>query len=218
MGIEQFIELLRKEWPVIKQAPFLFISSVILISIAFGLLEYYGLFRATIDRKNDLIKTLQDQLAARPVPGQTTTTKAKPPNFRLWMQGGNVFVPDKEPTLTGIGLDVIIVNTGDLSRATAWKLSVIPPHGSPQMAQPTKIPASFVARGDKNTAYINSAEALDEYCLENPLNDVPHRGKLLFYIRLPKEDVLQSVLELSVSDLAGHSFVARQDMKDWLQR
>ncbi|MGD0792322.1 MAG: hypothetical protein ABR920_11190 [Terriglobales bacterium] len=182
-----------------------------------GIIQY-ALFKANIDRKNDLIKTLQDQLAARPVPEQTTTSKAKPTNFRLWVPGGNVFVPDQEPTLTGIQLDVRIVNTGDPSRAMDWKLSVIPPHGSPQIAQLTKIPPSLVARGDKSTAHINESESLDEYCLENPLNDVPHEGKLLFYVRLPKRDVLESVLELTVSDLDGHSFLLRKDMKEWLQR
>jgi hypothetical protein len=220
MVIDHLLDVLRREWPVIKQAPLLFFSALALLSCAIGGCVYVFL-KANLDSKDDLIKTLQGQLVSRPAPeprGVVSNAK-EPPDFRILLMGGNVFVPDKEPGLTGIVLDAVITNTGSPSVAMDWQLSVIPLTGSPRQAQLTKMPASLVARGAFNTGHINAAESLDESTLSDPLQtDVPRSGKLLFYVTLPKQDVMASVLELSVKDVRGRPFMVRQDMKQWLSR
>lgn len=140
-------------------------------------------------------------------------------SFTLVIQGGNVFVPTEEPTLTGLSLDVVISNTGAPSVVLDWKLSVIPVTGSPRSAQLTKIPSSLVLRGKAGTAHVSESESLMESALSTPIEaNIPRKGKLLFYVALPKSDVLTSVLELSATDVTGKTFMLRQDLKELLQR
>jgi hypothetical protein len=49
------------------------------------------------------------------------------PELRLSLLGGNIFVPDGAPELTGIALNARIWNTGEPSAATGWALTIIPP-------------------------------------------------------------------------------------------
>jgi hypothetical protein len=217
MGIP-FIEELRKEWPVIRQAPLLFFVALAVVGAAmWGLL--YLLFKENLNRKNDLITTLQGQLTSCRTPGQGPLESSDRPNFRLLLQGSNIFIPDAEPSLTGIVLDVIITNSGTPSVALDWKLSVVPATGAPRTAQLTKIPQSLVARGRNNTAHVSASESLVESTLSSPLEtDVPRSGKLLFYVALPKKDVMDSTLELSVTDVKGNPFIVRQNISEWLHR
>jgi hypothetical protein len=214
------VEELRKEWPVIRQAPILFFTALAILSAAmWGIL--YVIFNENLTRKNDLIKTLQEQLASYPAqaPPRAPFENSARPSFRLLLQGANIFIPDTEPNLTGIALDVIITNTGAPSVALDWSLSVVPSTGSPKAAQLTKMPKSLVARGPSNTAYINSSESLEESTLTDSLEtNIPRSGKLLFYIALPKQAVMDSVLELSVTDVKGNHFLVRQKTSEWLHR
>jgi hypothetical protein len=211
-------ETFAREWPFIKQAPMSFMSACFVVCcIACG--TYYWIFKQNLDRKDDLIRTLQSQLAAKPTQTSLIAPTSDPPNFRLLLSGGNVFIPDGEPGLTGIALNVAIINTGSPSIATDWRLSIVPEVGTPKQAQLTKMPASLVARGEKNMAQLNSAESLDESTFNNPVEtNVPRTGKLLFYVSLTKDVVMRAVLQLSVKDVKGRSFIERQDMKDWLAR
>jgi hypothetical protein len=54
-----WLDEVRKEWPVIRQAPLLFIGSLTVLCIAMGI-AIWGIFKGNLERKNDLIKTLQD--------------------------------------------------------------------------------------------------------------------------------------------------------------
>jgi hypothetical protein len=215
------IDELRKEWPVIRQAPFLFFTALVVVAIAMcGLL--YILFNENLNRKNDLIKTLHDQLASHPAQGQLKgpVDSSTRPSFRLLLQGANIFIPDADPKLTGIVLDVIITNTGTPSVALDWSLSVVPSTGAPKAAQFTEMPKSLVARGPSHTAYyLNASESLALSTLNDPLEtNIPRSGKLLFYIALPKQTVVDSMLELSVTDVKGNHFMVRQNTSEWLHR
>ena len=208
--IGKLLEELRKEWPVITQAPILFGTATLAIIGAVWTI-FQQMYKAIIERKNDLIKTLQDQLSSRSVPAAL----AEPPYFALQIDGGNFFIPDKMPQLTGILLDVLIINSGTPSIARDWKLSIIPPSGAPKAAQLTRIPPSLVARGEVNTAIVSASESFLESCLARSLDaGVPRIGELLFYIALPKPDVMQSVIELSVRDAKGNPFQVRKDLRD----
>lgn len=216
MGLDRFFDELQREWPVIRQAPLLFFSALALLSAAVGAL-IHALYKSNLDRKNDLIKTLQDQLAREPAGEPRTQEDAT--CFTVLLEGGNVFVPDGEPSWTGIALDVLVVNSGKRSLAVDWQMIVAPPDGHPRNAQLTRIPKVLTAKGTYHTTHITEGESLVESTLASPLEtNVPRRGKLLFYVILPKAKVLQSVLELSVSDIKGNRFTARQDVQRWLHR
>jgi hypothetical protein len=217
MGIDKLLEELRREWPVIKRTPLLFSFAVLVVSLAAAGCIYW-FFKMNLDQKNDLIATLQSQLASKPnVPAARLDNL--PPKFRLLLSGGNIFIPDQAPDLTGIVLDATVINTGSPSAAVDWHLSVIPEEGKPQQAQLTRMPPSLVARGPVNTAYLSASESLDESTLKTPLEtNVPRSGKLLFYIKIPKAQVMTSVIELSVTDTNGDPFMVRQNLKDWLAR
>ena len=203
---------------MIRQAPLSFLSALVLLT---GLLGggIYWLFRENLTSKNDLIRTLQAQLktARSALPVTDAEPTIPPSSFRLLLLGGNVFIPDQMPKETGVVLDVTIINTGKPSIALAWTLSVVPRKGAPKRAQLTNMPLSLVARGMYNTTNVNSAESLDCSTLNSPLQtNAPRSGKLLFYVSLPKETVMTAVLELSVTDVEGHPYLVRQDMRDWL--
>ena len=217
MGIKEFLEELGREGSVIRQAPLMFAAAcIVIVGGVFGVMQL--LYKTTLDNKSDLIETLQDQLASKPQ-AASGTAPIVPTNFRLFLPGGNIFIPNIEPGLTGIALDATIVNTGTPSLALDWRLSVIPDVGKPQEAQLTKMPPSLVARGPNNTAHLNSSEALDVSTLSDPLQtNVPRSGKLLFYVKMPKARVMESVLELTVTDNNGTRYLVRQDIKQWLTR
>jgi hypothetical protein len=59
MALMDLIEQLRREWSVVRQAPLLHVATLAILAIGIGTVEYF-IFKANLDRKNDLIKTLQD--------------------------------------------------------------------------------------------------------------------------------------------------------------
>jgi hypothetical protein len=149
---------------------------------------------------------------------------ANKPDFKLSMLGGNVFVSDQEPTMTGIALEVRIRNAGGPSIATDWTLTVHPREGQPVMVQLTKPPKSLTLNGP-GTGIVQLREedfSLERLALATPLkaDAPPLQSQLLFYVPLPKATVIaqDSVLTLSVSDLSGRTFSAVQRMGDWPQR
>jgi len=220
MGIDRLLEELRNEWPVIKQAPLVFFGTLAIMAAAiWGAIYFF--YKANLDRKSDLIATLQGELATRQPQSSPRDEVAamNAPNLRILLQGGNIFVPDQKPTWTGIALDAIIINTGRPSVALDWGMSIIPPTGTPVRAQLSDLPKSLVARGPAGNSYLSDAESLAQSTLTDPLQtNVPRSGKLLFYVVLPKKTVLDSVFEVTVTDASGRSFMARQNVRDWLQR
>jgi len=218
-GIGKLLDELRKEWPVITQAPVLF-GTVTVAIIGSIWAIFQQMYKTTIERKNELIKTLQDQLSNIPVTQVVSPPPpADPPNFAIQIDGGNVFIPDQMPDLTGIALEVLIINSGSPSIARDWQLSVAPLSGAPKTAQITRIPKSLTLAGGGNTVPLTEADSLVESCLDHLLEaGKPRRGTILFYIALPKSNVMQSVFELTVKDAKGNLFQARRDMNDWMTR
>jgi hypothetical protein len=215
------IEQLRREWPVIKQAPLLFAGTLIILTVMVGLVEYY-FFKANLDTKDDLIKTLQAQLSAMPANVSQAPSPAQKPNLHLSMSGGNVFVPgapDLRGSLTGIAINAKVWNTGNPSVATEWGLAVIPKGQIPVVAQLTKIPDQLTVGGQYNSVVIRASDALDARTAKEPISN-PEDGILLFYVKLPKSVVVDPAtqLELSVKDIYGTETVVRQLMGNWLQR
>jgi hypothetical protein len=142
------------------------------------------------------------------------------PEFRLSLLGGNIFVPDKAPELTGIALDVRINNIGTPSIAANWNMFV--EHGHKTRAQLTKPPEALTLRGPAGMVLLHASESLERKAMERPLRDgdSPLEGWLLFYVPLQKSVVQSSdtVLHLTVEDSKGHTFSAKQRMGEWLQR
>jgi hypothetical protein len=215
------IEQLRREWPVIKQAPLLFAGTLMILIVVVGLVEYY-FFKANLDRKDDLIKTLQAQLATMPL----SVSQAPPPvqkaNFHLSISGGNVFTPeapDVRDRLTGIAINAKVWNTGNPSVATEWGLAVIPKGQIPVVAQLTTIPDQLRLGGPYNSVIIRSSDALNVKTAKEPIVN-PIDGTLLFYVKLQRSVVLDAAtqVELSVKDIYGSETVVRQLMGNWLQR
>jgi hypothetical protein len=215
-ALNDLIDEVRREWPVIKQTPVLFFACVFTVSAACSGLMYL-FFKETLTNKDDLIGTLQARLNSNTSPDHAQSIE--PTNFQMWVSGGNIFVPDKDPSLTGILLDVVITNNGAPSIAWNWQLEVIPTLGTPKEAQLTTIPPSLVARGEINPAHASSSESLLDSTLAQPLQTgIPRSGKLLFYVAMPRTDVATSVIELTVKDAKGHPFLVRQDIKNWMSR
>jgi hypothetical protein len=215
-------DTVRREWPVIRQAPALFLTSLAVLSLCIGSLMYL-LFKANLDRKNDLIKTLQDQLSIRS--GETAQHKnaLARPELRLSMSGGSVFVPnapDMRSRLTGLALDARVWNTGTPGVATDWVLKVTPKGGEPVVAQLTKIPDRLDLQGPINSTVIHGADELDVRTLRMPISDTPVEGTLLFYVPLDREVVMAGTtrLELTVKDAYGSESGVSQVMGDWVHR
>lgn len=204
---------------MIKQAPLLFFAAFAILAAAIGLVEYY-FFKANLDRKNDLIKTLQDQLATTPT--SRVPSPREKPELRLSMSGGNVFVPGTADmdTLTGISIGASVWNTGSSTVATGWSLAVIPRGTTPLMAQHTTIPDQLRLGGPNVSAVIRASESLATKTSQSMITAVPVEGKLLFYVHLPKSKVIDPAtrLQLSVRDIYGVETMIEQIMGNWLSR
>jgi hypothetical protein len=75
--MDNLLEIIRQEMPVIKQAPWSIGITVLLLTAAsFGLI-YWG-FNENLTRKNDLIKTLTGQLELAKKGTAPATETAKP--------------------------------------------------------------------------------------------------------------------------------------------
>jgi len=144
------------------------------------------------------------------------------PDFKLSILGGNIFVPDQAPSLTGIALDVRIRNAGASSIATDWTMWVtIAGEHSPRVAQFTKPPKQLTLSGKAGKVVLRSSDYLEDRVVSKPLQTGESIGGwLLFYVDVPKSTIqaLDTTIELRVSDIRGHVFSAKQRMGDWLHR
>lgn len=143
------------------------------------------------------------------------------PDFKLLLLGGNIFVPNKSTHLTGIILDVRIRNIGETtSIATDWKLVIKVPNKSPLIAQLTSPPKKLSVSGNPNAIFYKTDFQLEKTASSDPLapNAFPLEGKLLFYIKIPKNEIMNfdTILNLSVEDNTGHEFSVNQRLGDWL--
>lgn len=152
-------------------------------------------------------------------------TQANPPDFKITLLGSNVFIPDQDPILTGIALEVRIRNSGGESIATDWALTITPIGGQPIRGQLTKPPESLTLKGVNTSRTIKLRQddfSLERQAMSSPLkpNDPSIQSQILFYAPLPKAEVMapDTVLTLTVCDFAGHTFSANQRMGDWLSR
>ncbi|MFZ1961928.1 MAG: hypothetical protein WAU78_00405 [Roseiarcus sp.] len=142
------------------------------------------------------------------------------PELRIAMSGANVFVPDKIPGVTGIGLDAKIWNTGALSIVTVWSLVVIPNGAKPVVAQLTQMPNVLTANGPFNSARLLAGNSLEAKTKDTTVGDEPVSGVLLFYVQLPQDVVVapNTVWTLIAKDAFEKETQISQLMGDWIQR
>jgi hypothetical protein len=148
------------------------------------------------------------------------TASAPAANFKITMLGGNFFVPDKRPDLTGIALDVRIRNAGIPSIATDWALKVVLPDGTSIRPQLTKMPKTLTLKGQSGVVALSSSESLDSTTFSRNIDaGNPAEGQLLFYTPTPKSVIVNphTILVLSVQDVAGKIFSATQEIGSWLR-
>jgi hypothetical protein len=223
------IETFLKQWEVVMKAPLIILPALFVLAALIGAAEY-RFFKANMDRKDDLIATLKEQLMA----AKDTAAKARDtadklvvaalrPELKLAMSGGNVFlpdIPDSQNFRAGLAIDATAWNTGAPSVATAWSLVVIPQGKKPVLAQLTKMPDQIRASGPINSGVIRGSEALDIKTKKEPIQNIPVDGTLLFYVSLEQKVVLEptTILELSVKDIYGTESLVRQVMGDWWHR
>ena len=137
--------------------------------------------------------------------------------LRLALSGGNIFIPDQRPDLTGIALDAKIWNLGKPSVATEWNLVIESPGKKAVRAQLSVIPPNLkIGNGKKKT--IPRANALDVKTGTVEISTTPIEGVLLFYAQIEKQDILlaETVLTLSVQDIYGKETMIKQRIADWL--
>lgn len=149
--------------------------------------------------------------------------KDQPTDFKLSLLGGNIFVADVDSRFTGLVLDVRIRNAGKASIATDWKLFITVPNETPILAQLTQPPPHLTLHGDKNEEIklFESDFSFEKTIVATPIEyGKIVQGRLLFYVESPKEEIIKkdTVLELKVDDIAGHTFSVTQRMGDWLIR
>jgi hypothetical protein len=141
-------------------------------------------------------------------------------DFKITMMGGNIFIPDKRPDLTGIALNVRIRNAGTPSIATDWALEVILPDGTSIRPQLTQLPKTLTLKGKSGVVNLSSSESLDSLTFSRNIDTAsPAEGQLLFYTPTPKTLIEnpQTVLILSVQDIAGKTFSSTQKIGAWLR-
>lgn len=163
---------------------------------------------------------LLGERAARQNKGVVAVGLTSKPELRLILLGANVFVPDEAPTLTGIGLDARVWNTGVPSVAVAWSLTILPKGQTPVVAQYTTMPPEIRAGGEFNSAVLRASDSLGIKTLKEPIQSTPIDGVLLFYVALPKSVVENGDTwwELSVTDMYGVESTTRKKMAEWLSR
>ena len=80
--MREFLKAIREEWPVIRQAPWTILFTVLLLSSIVGGFEYW-LFHENLSRKNDLIQTLRGQvemLKTRAAKSEESLKQPPPPS------------------------------------------------------------------------------------------------------------------------------------------
>ena len=144
--------------------------------------------------------------------------------FMITVLGGNVFVPGKDPTLTGLALRVRIRNAGSPSIATDWVMFLtVPGEAAPVRAQLTTPPKRLTLNGPAGRTVLRATDfSLEEQTANKALEpgDPPVEGWMLFHVRLPQAKVLDpsTVIEMRASDFSGRVFFGRQKQGEWLSR
>lgn len=153
---------------------------------------------------------------------QTTTATAPPsrPDLRLFVDGGNVFVPNDPPETTGLALNAKVWNLGAPGVAIEWDLSIIPQGRLPVIGQITKIPEHLRLGGSVNSAVVSGNESLVDKTSQTDISRTPVSGVLLFYVPINHEDVLlpSTRMELTVGDAYGNQTKFTKLIGDWLVR
>lgn len=195
---------------MIRQAP---LSAIVCAGIGFAVATWY--YSGVLALRNERIELLGQQLSvAKGAPQQLKS----PPDFRLSMLGANIFVPDQvTQPITGIALDVRIMNAGVPSIATDWNLVVTEINGHTINAQLTRVPNRLTLNGKGGKVAIRDTNSLDVLAYQQPIQTGKGvEGTLLFYVKVPKSDVLQSTFHLSVKDVTGKEVSATQYVRDWM--
>ena len=150
----------------------------------------------------------QDEFAApSPVPQK--------PSMGIHIEGGTVFVPTEASHLTGIALNAKVWSLAGGAAIIDWGLNIIPKRGDVIKGHLSEIPDKLLMeRGDS----IRKSESLVDKLGSQPPPEAPMMGTLLFYIKAPKDIVLDqdTVLELSAKDIHMNNFSVSQRIGDWL--
>ena len=134
--------------------------------------------------------------------------------------GAKVFLPDGEPSLTGIALDVRVWNTGKPSRIVQWSLAVVPQGAMPIFAQHTKMPNTLTAGGEKNSLALRASDSLDDRTLTTDVGLEPLSDRILFYVPLEKEiaGAGRTLWDMTAEDLFQQTVRSAQKVGDWISR
>ena len=119
---------------MIRQAPLLFIGSLTVLCIAMGI-AIWGIFKGNLERKNDLIKTLQDQLLAAQRNDTTDPSvirSAGRANFIMTISGVNCYAADE--STTGVVIHLRMKNAGAPSTAGDWSLRITSATGAHEVS------------------------------------------------------------------------------------
>lgn len=150
--------------------------------------------------------------------GPVEKDKVEQPRFKLTLLGGNIFVPDQAPELTGIALDLRIWNLGVPSAAHSWRLAIRLANGNAVEAQFTKIPKTLRLKGPGGHVTIKETDSIDEKTKNQDIGRHPIEGIALFYTPTDKASVENSEVALSVEDIFGNRTIATKKMSEWLKR
>lgn len=143
------------------------------------------------------------------------------PHFLLNIYGANIFTPSAAQQLTGILLDVNIRNSGkEASIATNWRLNVILDNKLKLTSQFTNSPDKLTLIGNPSIVVYKTDIQLERDTKNTKLiqGDPPIEGKLLFYVKTLKDEIMKknTILELSVDDYKGNTFKTSQTLGEWL--
>ncbi len=228
-----FLLHLRQEWDVIAKTPF---ACVICVVIGFAVGSWY--YAEQVATLNNQVNFWKDKATALPTATATATVTGVPASsppastssgsakahFTLNMTGGCFFVSPSDHSLTVIVLDANIRNSGASSVATDWKLSVAPKGRNPVPAEYQAIPDVMNAPCDPPLT-LRAKDNLADKVVGKRVLPIPsfnakvESGKLLFYIRLPKNVVADDATQmtLSVQDIAGNVFETKATVGSWLR-
>jgi len=142
------------------------------------------------------------------------------PELHVKLLGANVFIPDQWPSVTGIGLQTRVWNTGALSIVTDWTLKVIPNGKQAVVAQLTEMPNVLTATGEISTGILRAEDSLEKKTRTAQVGITPVDGTLLFYIPLPRDVVRanDTTWELTAKDIYEKETAVSQLLGNWIGR
>ncbi len=129
------------------------------------------------------------------------------------MIGGHIF--SVETNLTGIELDVEVINDGAPSVAKNWTLRILLANGTQLSCQPSRFPPVVPLRGA--TGGFGKIEASQELDTVTAIGKKPRSGALLFYKQVEERAVLDpdTILMLTVQDKNDKTYTTHQRIGDW---